>query len=179
MPYTAATVQLLSPEGALVQSDANEQYIPYVDKLSDDALYEFHRHMVVMRRFDIEAANLQRQGQLALWIPSNGQEAAQVGSALAAKPQDHLFPAYREHVIARIRGVDPVTILAMLRGLSHGGWDPKEHNNFHLYTLVIGSQTSRHRLRDGDQPRWHGRHRRPRQRHRSHGLLRRWFHEPG
>ncbi|GAA1211616.1 thiamine pyrophosphate-dependent dehydrogenase E1 component subunit alpha [Rhodoglobus aureus] len=141
MPYTAATVQLLSPEGTLVQRDANEQYIPYVDKLSDDALYEFHRHMVVMRRFDIEAANLQRQGQLALWIPSNGQEAAQVGSALAAKPQDHLFPAYREHVIARIRGVDPVTILAMLRGHSHGGWDPKEHNNFHLYTLVIGSQT--------------------------------------
>jgi pyruvate dehydrogenase E1 component alpha subunit len=28
----------------------------------------------------------------------------------------------------------------MLRGLSHGGWDPAEHNNFHLYTLVIGSQ---------------------------------------
>ncbi|WP_341953257.1 thiamine pyrophosphate-dependent dehydrogenase E1 component subunit alpha [Salinibacterium sp. TMP30] len=141
MPYTAATVQLLSPEGTLVHSDASEQYIPYVEKLSDDALYEFHRHMVVMRRFDIEAANLQRQGQLALWIPSNGQEAAQVGSALAAKPQDHIFPAYREHVIARIRGVDPVTILAMLRGISHGGWDPKEHNNFHLYTLVIGSQT--------------------------------------
>jgi 2-oxoisovalerate dehydrogenase E1 component alpha subunit len=141
MPYTAATVQLLSPEGTLVHSDASEQYMPFVDKLSDDALHEFHRHMVVMRRFDIEAANLQRQGQLALWIPSNGQEAAQVGSALAAKPQDHLFPAYREHVIARIRGVDPVTILAMLRGISHGGWDPKEHNNFHLYTLVIGSQT--------------------------------------
>ncbi|MGV8876118.1 MAG: thiamine pyrophosphate-dependent dehydrogenase E1 component subunit alpha [Rhodoglobus sp.] len=141
MPYTAATVQLLSPEGTLVHSDASEQYMPYISTLSDDALHEFHRHMVVMRRFDIEAANLQRQGQLALWIPSNGQEAAQVGSALAAKPQDHLFPAYREHVIARIRGVDPVTILAMLRGLSHGGWDPKEHNNFHLYTLVIGSQT--------------------------------------
>jgi len=141
MPYTAATVQLLSPEGTLVHSDASEQYLPYVDKLSDDVLQEFHRHMVVMRRFDIEAANLQRQGQLALWIPSHGQEAAQVGSALAAKPHDHIFPAYREHVIARIRGVDPVTILAMLRGISHGGWDPKEHNNFHLYTLVIGSQT--------------------------------------
>ncbi|WP_010204530.1 thiamine pyrophosphate-dependent dehydrogenase E1 component subunit alpha [Salinibacterium sp. PAMC 21357] len=141
MSYTAATVQLLSPEGTLVHSDASEQYLPYVDKLSDDALQEFHRHMVVMRRFDIEAANLQRQGQLALWVPSHGQEAAQVGSARAAKPQDHLFPSYREHVIALMRGVDPITILSMFRGLSHGGWDPKEHDNFHLYTLVIGSQT--------------------------------------
>ena len=32
-------------------------------------------------------------------------------------------------------------IVSMLRGLTHGGWDPKTHNNFHLYTLVIGSHT--------------------------------------
>ncbi|CAN5360871.1 thiamine pyrophosphate-dependent enzyme [soil metagenome] len=141
MPYTAATVQLLSTEGKLVSSDASAEYLPIVEKLSDEQLRDFHRHMVVIRRFDIEAANLQRQGQLALWIPSIGQEAAQVGSGFAAKPQDHIFPAYREHVVGRIRGVDPMRIIEMLRGLSHGGWDPAEHGNFHLYTLVIGSQT--------------------------------------
>ena len=141
MSYTAATVQLLSPEGKLVTSDATAEYLPYIEKLTDDQLRDFHRQMVLIRRFDIEAANLQRQGQLALWIPSIGQEAAQVGSGYAAKPQDHIFPAYREHVIARIRGVDPIKIIEMLRGLSHGGWDPKKNNNFHLYTLVIGSQT--------------------------------------
>src|SRR5690606_992445 len=42
--------------------------------------------------------------------------------------------------IARIRGVDFLRIIEMLRGLDHGGWDPKAHGNFHLYTLVIGSQ---------------------------------------
>jgi 2-oxoisovalerate dehydrogenase E1 component alpha subunit len=141
MPYTAATVQLLSPEGTLVESDAAEEYIPLISALSDGELREFHRHMVVMRRFDIEAANLQRQGQLGLWIPSIGQEAAQVGSALATRAQDQVFPAYREHVIARIRGLDLLKIIGMLRGISHGGWDPAEHGNFHLYTLVIGSQT--------------------------------------
>ena len=141
MSYTAATVQLLSPEGTLVSSDASAEYLPYVENLTDDQLREFHRHMVVIRRFDIEAANLQRQGQLALWIPAIGQEAAQVGSGFAARPQDHIFPAYREHVVGRIRGVDPMRIIEMLRGLSHGGWDPAEHGNFHLYTLVIGSQT--------------------------------------
>ena len=141
MPYTAATVQLLSAEGTLVTSDASAEYLPLIEALSDDELQEFHRQMVVIRRIDVEAANLQRQGQLALWIPSLGQEAAQVGSAFGARPHDHVFPAYREHVIARIRGIDPLKIIAMLRGLSHGGWDPKKNNNFHLYTLVIGSQT--------------------------------------
>ncbi|MCY7411721.1 MAG: pyruvate dehydrogenase (acetyl-transferring) E1 component subunit alpha, partial [Salinibacterium sp.] len=120
MPYTAATVQLLTPAGTLAESEAADQYLPLITALTDGQLRDFHRHMVVMRRFDIEAANLQRQGQLALWIPSIGQEAAQVGSAMATRAQDHVFPAYREHVIARIRGVDLLKIIAMLRGLSHG-----------------------------------------------------------
>lgn len=141
MSYTAETVRLLDSDGNLVPDDRNSEYIPLVEALTDQQLRDFHRHMVVVRRFDVEAGNLQRQGQLALWIPSVGQEGAQVGSAFGARPQDHVFPAYREHVVARIRGVDPMRIIEMLRGLSHGGWDPAEHNNFHLYTLVIGSQS--------------------------------------
>ena len=141
MHYTPATVQLLSTEGKIVTSDAAAEYLPYIDQLSDDQLRDFHRNMVVMRMIDLDAANLQRQGQLAMWIPSLGQEAAQVGSGFAARPQDHLFPAYREHAVARIRGVDPIRLIALLRGLSHGGWDPQLNGNFHLYTLVIGSQT--------------------------------------
>jgi 2-oxoisovalerate dehydrogenase E1 component alpha subunit len=140
MPTTAETVQLLSPEGALVADAGAEEYQPYIDELSDETLREFHRNMVVTRAFDVEAANLQRQGQLALWVPSLGQEAAQVGSAFASRPQDSIFPAYREHAIARLRGVDPLAIIKLYRGVTHGGWDPAQTNNFHLYTLVIGSQ---------------------------------------
>lgn len=141
MSYTEATVQLLSPEGRLVENDATAEYLPLIERLDDDRLRDFHRQMVVIRRFDIEAGNLQRQGQLALWIPSLGQEAAQVGSGYAARPQDHIFPAYREHVVGRIRGLDVIQIIRLLRGLTHGGWDPAETGNFHLYTLVIGSQS--------------------------------------
>jgi len=139
MSYTEATIQLLSPEGKLVQSDATAPYLEKVAGLSDDRLRDFHRQMVVTRRFDIEAGNLQRQGQLALWIPSLGQEGAQVGSGYAARAQDHIFPAYREHLVGRIRGLGPMKIIELLRGLSHGGWDPAQTGNFHLYTLVIGS----------------------------------------
>lgn len=140
MSYTEATVQLLSPQGTLVENELSAPYLPIIEKLDDAVLKDFHRQMVVIRRFDIEAGNLQRQGQLALWIPSLGQEGAQVGSGYAAKPQDHIFPAYREHAVGRIRGLDPMRIIEMLRGQSHGGWIPAETGNFHLFTLVIGSQ---------------------------------------
>ena len=140
MSYTEATVQLLSPQGTLVENDLSAPYLPRLAGLDDATLRDFHRQMVLVRRFDIEAGNLQRQGQLALWIPSLGQEAAQVGSGYAARPQDHIFPAYREHVVGRIRGLDLMKIIELLRGQSHGGWVPAETGNFHLYTLVIGSQ---------------------------------------
>ncbi len=136
-----ATLQLLTPDGKLVTDDRTSEYLPWIEKLDHSRLLDFHRQMVVMRRFDTEAGNLQRQGQLGMWIPSIGQEAAQVGSGYAAAPQDHIFPAYREHIVGRIRGLDLMRIIEMLRGLSHGGWVPSETGNFHLYTLVIGSQT--------------------------------------
>ena len=141
MSYTEATLQLLSPAGSIVESDTTAEYLPYIDKLSDEELREFHRVMVVTREFDLEATNLQRQGQMGLWVPSIGQEAAQVGSAFATRKQDHIFPSYREHAVAMIRGVDMLDILRMLRGLTHGGWEHAKHNNFHIYTLVLGSQT--------------------------------------
>ena len=141
MSYTEATIQLLNPEGSLVTSDASEQYLPYIEALSDEQLREFHRQMVVTRRFDVEATNLQKQGQMGLWVPSIGQEGAQVGSGFAARPQDHIFPAYREHAVARIRGVDLLDVVKLLRGTTHGGWNPAETVNFHLYSLVIAAHT--------------------------------------
>nr|WP_218853013.1 thiamine pyrophosphate-dependent dehydrogenase E1 component subunit alpha [Microbacterium immunditiarum] len=117
--------------------------MPLVEALTDDELEGFYRDMVVIRAFDRQATNLQRQGQLALWPPSYGQEAAQVGSARATRPQDHVFPSYREHVVCRIRGVDPMDIIRLMRGLTHGGWDPFDprNGNTHIYTLVLGAQT--------------------------------------
>ena len=135
-------VQLLTPEGTFAPSAASEEFLPYFERLTDDDYRRFYRDMVTIRRFDTEATNLQRQGQLALWVPSHGQEGAQVGSAHATKAQDHIFPAYREHAIGMIRGIDVLDIIRVLRGVTHGGWDPTDpkHKNFHIYTLVIGSQ---------------------------------------
>ncbi|WP_297370351.1 thiamine pyrophosphate-dependent dehydrogenase E1 component subunit alpha [Cryobacterium sp.] len=135
------TVQLLATDGTFAPSESAAEFLPYFDRLTEADYRAFYRDMVVVRKFDTEAANLQRQGQLALWVPSHGQEAAQVGSAHATRPQDHVFPSYREHVVGMIRGLDMVDILRMLRGVTLGGWVPEEHGNFHLYTLVLASQT--------------------------------------
>ncbi len=142
-PDDQRLVRVLAADGSFAPTPAAEPYLEAIDALRDDELELFYRDMVSIRAFDRQATNLQRQGQLALWPPSLGQEAAQVGSARAARAQDHIFPSYREHVVCRIRGVDPVDIIRVMRGLTHGGWDPTDprHGNTHIYTLVLGSQT--------------------------------------
>lgn len=143
LPEESALVRVLAADGSYAPTPAAERYLPLVDGLSDADLERFYRDMAVIRAFDVQATNLQRQGQLALWPPSYGQEAAQVGSAHAARAQDHIFPSYREHVVTKIRGVDPVDIIRLMRGLTHGGWDPTDpkNGNTHIYTLVLGAQT--------------------------------------
>ena len=138
-----ALVRVLDDGGAFAPTPAAERYLPLIDALDDPELETLYRDMVLVRAFDQQATNLQRQGQLALWPPSLGQEAAQVGSARAARPQDHFFPSYREHVVCTIRGVDPVDIIRLMRGLTHGGWNPTDpaNGNVHIYTLVLGAQT--------------------------------------
>lgn len=127
-------VQLLTPQGERVEHDE------YAVDLTPEELRGLYRDMVLTRRFDGEAVTLQRQGELGLWASLLGQEAAQIGSGRATRPDDYVFPTYREHGVAWTRDVDPLNLLGMFRGVNHGGWDPNE-NNFHLYTIVIGSQT--------------------------------------
>jgi len=127
-------VQLLTPEGERVSHPS------YDVDLTDEEYRALYRDLVLVRRIDVEATALQRQGELGIWASLLGQEAAQVGSGRALAPGDFAFPTYREHGVAWCRGVDPLKLLGLFRGVSHGGWDPREHN-FNLYTIVIGSQT--------------------------------------
>ncbi|WP_199815653.1 thiamine pyrophosphate-dependent enzyme [Streptomyces griseus] len=83
--------------------------------------------MVVGRRFDEQATALARQGRLAVHPSSLGQEACQVGAALALRDTDWLFPTYRDCVALVSRGIDPVEALTLLRGDAHCGYDPVRH----------------------------------------------------
>jgi 2-oxoisovalerate dehydrogenase E1 component alpha subunit len=127
-------VQLLTPEGVLVDNPE------YRLELSAQQWRDRYADLVMVRRLDSEATALQRHGELGLWAPCQGQEAAQVGAARATRASDRIFPTYREHGMAYVRGVDPVTLLGLFRGTTLGGWDPADHG-FSLYTIVIGDQT--------------------------------------
>ena len=133
----ARMVQLLGPDGTL---GGDPVFSRFAERLDAEKLRGFYADMAAIRRFDQEATALQRQGQLALWVPLTGQEAAQIGSGRASQPQDYIFPTYREHGVALTRNVDLAELLRQFRGVSNGGWNPKD-TNFHLYTLVLAAQT--------------------------------------
>ena len=127
-------VQLLTPDGERVAH-------PDFSWSGDPAqLRGLLRGMVMARRFDSEGTALQRHGELGLWPPLLGQEAAQVGAAAALAGQDFVFPSYREHGVALAMGVPVGDMLKLWRGIGQGDWDPQTFR-FNLYTLVIGSQT--------------------------------------
>ncbi|MFC5996054.1 pyruvate dehydrogenase (acetyl-transferring) E1 component subunit alpha [Pseudonocardia hispaniensis] len=129
-------VQLLTPEG---QRISDPRFDGYVDDVDVAALKSLYRDMVLVRRVDRESNALQRQGQLGIWVPLLGQEAAQIGAGRAMRPTDMAFPSYREHGVAWCRGIDPTELLGIFRGTDHGSWDPRK-TGFNLYTIVIGNQ---------------------------------------
>ncbi|MBZ5737982.1 pyruvate dehydrogenase (acetyl-transferring) E1 component subunit alpha [Nocardioides sp. GBK3QG-3] len=131
-------VQLLTPEGERV--DHPDFRFDTGGVPEDEVIRGFYRDMVLTRRIDVEATALQRHGELGIWAQLLGQEAAQIGAGRALRPQDFVFPTYREHGVAWCRGVDPLDLLGLFRGVDHGSWNPND-NNFGLYTIVIGAQT--------------------------------------
>ncbi len=92
-----------------------------------DLLVEAYRRMVIGRRFDAQATALTKQGRLAVYPSSHGQEACQIGGVLALRPTDWLFPTYRDSMALITRDIDPVEALTLLRGDWHCGYDPKAH----------------------------------------------------
>lgn len=130
-------IQLLTPEGERVEHP--DFSFGNADGEGDEDVRGFYRDMVLTRRIDTEATALQRHGELGIWAQLLGQEAAQIGAGRALRPQDFVFPTYREHGVAWCRGVDPLNLLGLFRGVDQGAWDPNE-NNFGLYTIVIGAQ---------------------------------------
>ncbi|MER6161932.1 pyruvate dehydrogenase (acetyl-transferring) E1 component subunit alpha [Streptomyces sp. NPDC001868] len=89
-----------------------------------ETLRDAYRRMVLGRRFDTQATALTKQGRLAVYPSSRGQEACQVGAVLALRPDDWLFPTYRDSMALVTRGIDPLEVLTLLRGDWHCGYDP-------------------------------------------------------
>lgn len=73
--------------------------------LDNSTLEKFYRTMVLTRLYDEKALKLQRQGRMLTYGSCLGQEASQIGSAYAMRPEDWFFPAFREHGVQIARGI--------------------------------------------------------------------------
>ncbi|MEV6428903.1 pyruvate dehydrogenase (acetyl-transferring) E1 component subunit alpha [Nocardia sp. NPDC051463] len=129
-------IQLIQPDGRRV---FDREHAALIADIGPEQLRDLYEDLVVTRRIDIEATALQRQGQLGLWAPMLGQEAAQVGSARALHPDDYVFCSYREHAVAYCRGVQPTELTRLWRGVAHSGWDPNAVNMTNP-NIIVGSQ---------------------------------------
>ncbi|MEU3215235.1 pyruvate dehydrogenase (acetyl-transferring) E1 component subunit alpha [Streptomyces sp. NPDC006971] len=90
-------------------------------------LLRLYAELVRGRRYNAQATALTKQGRLAVYPSSTGQEACETAAALVLEDRDWLFPSYRDTLAAVARGLDPVEALTLLRGDRHSGYDPREH----------------------------------------------------
>ncbi|MGF3054169.1 pyruvate dehydrogenase (acetyl-transferring) E1 component subunit alpha [Microbacterium sp. YY-03] len=111
-------VQLIDQTGTAHPDDVYA--MPDAQRLTDA-----YRALVHGRRLNDQCSALVRQGRLAVYPSSHGQEACQVAAALALGENDWLFPTYRDTVAVVNRGVTPEEALVLLRGDWHSGYDPK------------------------------------------------------
>jgi 2-oxoisovalerate dehydrogenase E1 component alpha subunit len=84
--------------------------------LSDQDIVGLYRWMALNRQLDERMIGLQRQGRINFYIGSIGEEAAVFGTARAMAGTDWIFPCYREHGAALMRGMPLATYVCDLLG---------------------------------------------------------------
>ncbi|MGD2102036.1 MAG: pyruvate dehydrogenase (acetyl-transferring) E1 component subunit alpha [Acidimicrobiia bacterium] len=124
------TLSIIDADGELLVDDPG----------LDPELYQtMYRNMVLSRALDRRMLALQRQGRLGTYAMLEGQEAVQIGSALALEPNDFIFPSYREHGVQVTRGLPMEVLLAYWKGLPNAGWDIGKYR-MGVVTVPIASQ---------------------------------------
>lgn len=118
-------IQMVTPDGAQATPSARQAGHEY-EAPSPEDLLNAYKQLVIGRRVNDQNSALVRQGRMAVYPSSHGQEASQVAAALCLEDGDWLFPTYRDAVTVMARGVDPVETMTLFRGDWHGGYDPQK-----------------------------------------------------
>jgi len=124
------TLTIIDASGDLVGKDPG---------LDPELYQEMYRNMVLARELDRRMLALQRQGRIGTYAMLEGQEAVQIGSALALEENDFVFPSYREHGVQITRGLPMEVLLAYWKGLPNSGWDIDKYRTG-IVTVPIASQ---------------------------------------
>lgn len=121
-------IQMVDPDGRLKpEAEQGTQPGHEYPVPGDEELLAAYEQLVVGRRVNDQNSALVRQGRMAVYPSSHGQEACQVAAALCLSDGDWMFPTYRDAVAVMTRGVDPVQVMTIFRGDWHGGYDPLQY----------------------------------------------------
>lgn len=152
---TIASFEITYQEVLSADGTVDESLVP--GELAEEDLRDLYRQMKRARRLDERTIALQRRGELGTYAPSTGQEAAQVGTAMAMAEDDWFVPSFREQAAAIALGVDPSQVLVYAMGLEEGAEIP-EGTNALPPAIPVGSQALHaggvgwvEALRDGDR----------------------------
>jgi len=128
--FSVRRLEILAPDGSVDQA-----LMPPLDEGQIRRMYEL---MLLARIFDERAVALQREGRLGTYPPIRGQEAAQVGSALALTTSDWVFPSFREMGVHLTLGY-PINLLYQYwTGDERGQVTPTELNIF-PFCVAVGT----------------------------------------
>jgi len=115
--------------------NADESLIP---PFPDDELGRIYGLLLLTRAFDERALSLQREGRIGTYPSSLGQEAAQVGSALAVAKEDWVFPSFREAGVQLTLGY-PIPLLIQYWGGDERGLRTPEGLNIFPICVSVGT----------------------------------------
>ncbi|MHA6252233.1 pyruvate dehydrogenase (acetyl-transferring) E1 component subunit alpha [Oceanobacillus sp. CAU 1775] len=116
-------LQIVDQTGKVVSNEHEAE-------VTEEKAKQFYYHMLRLRTYDKKGRALQRQGRIGTYVPFEGQEGAQVGSSLALRDEDWLFPTYRDHGATLTFGADMVKNLLYWNGRVEGNVPSKEKRIF-------------------------------------------------
>ncbi|HET8795258.1 MAG TPA: pyruvate dehydrogenase (acetyl-transferring) E1 component subunit alpha [Arthrobacter sp.] len=86
-----------------------------------EALLDYYRQMVLIRSFELTAAEMYKRAKIGGYCHLNlGEEATVVGLMAALERRDYLFTNYRDHGYALCKGMEPGAVMAELFGKTTG-----------------------------------------------------------
>lgn len=128
--FSVRRLEILAPDGSV-----DQDLMPPLDDGHIRSMYEL---MLLARIFDERAVALQREGRLGTYPPIRGQEAAQVGSALALAPADWVFPSFREMGVHLTLGY-PIDLLYRYWTGDERGQITPENLNIFPFCVAVGT----------------------------------------
>lgn len=107
--------------------------------LQDAQIVLMYKNMSFARAADAKVLSLQRQGRAVTYGPLIGEEATQVGSAMAMRKGDYFVPNFRQHAVFFVRGLPLELFFMYWKGYEEGNAIPTEVGGL-PYIVPVSSQ---------------------------------------